>query len=224
MKRSHRATSPRLLIVLAASFGVLTATLLALAAAQIDLIGPPGSESFGGQVVVLPNGNIVVADPGHDASVAITDTGAVYLYNGATGALISQLTGSTTGDQVGSDIGVLSNGNYVVLSPNWDNGAITDVGAATWGNGTTGITGTVSITNSLVGSTAGDEVGSDFAALSNGNYVVLSPLWDNGADVNVGAATWGNGVTGITGVVSITNSLVGRRDNDMIGSGIATLD
>jgi hypothetical protein len=46
--------------------------------------------------------------------------------------------------------------------------AVTDVGAATWGNGTTGITGTVSVTNSLVGSAADDIVGDyGIAALKN---------------------------------------------------------
>ena len=55
----------------------------------------------------------------------------------------------------------LSNGNYVVRSPYWDNGAATDAGAVTWGNGTSGVTGVVSAANSLVGSTAGDRVGYD---------------------------------------------------------------
>ena len=48
-------------------------------------------------------------------------------------------------------------------------------GAVTWGNGTTGISGTVSAANSLVGSTASDQVGiGGITALSNGNYVVNS--------------------------------------------------
>ena len=37
----------------------------------------------------------------------------------------------------------LSNGNYVVKSPNWDNGATVDAGAVTWGSGTTGVAGPV---------------------------------------------------------------------------------
>jgi hypothetical protein len=49
---------------------------------------------------------------------------------------------------------------------------LNDAGAATWGNGMTGITGTVSSSNSLVGSTAGDRVSRSVAPLSNGNYVV----------------------------------------------------
>ena len=65
-----------------------------------------------------------------------------------------------TGDQVGYDgVTALSNGNYVVRSPHWDNGAVVDAGAVTWGNGTTGVTGAVSAANSLVGSTADDQVG-----------------------------------------------------------------
>ena len=76
----------------------------------------------------------------------------------------------------------LSNGNYVVVSSSWDNGAVNSAGAATWCNGTTGAIGTVSAANSLVGSTAADNVGNPgVTALSNGNYVVASRFWDNGA-------------------------------------------
>ncbi len=217
MKTIRFVTIRRLFIVLAVGLITATGTLLALAATQTDIVGPLGSESFGQQVVVLANGNIVVTDPFYDASDSITDTGAVYLYNGATGALISRVTGGQAHDQVGSGgVVTLTNGNYVVRSPLWSNGAATEAGAVTWGNGTSGITGVVSVTNSLVGSTTSDLVGSSVVALSNGNYVVRSPWWDNGTMENAGAATWGNGTTGITGVVSITNSLVGSTAGDWI--------
>ncbi len=55
-------------------------------------------------------------------------------------------------------------------------------------------------------------------ALSNGNYVVISWLWDSETGDNAGAVTWGNGQTGIRGPVSISNSLVGGRSGDGIGS------
>ncbi len=58
----------------------------------------------------------------------------------------------------------LTNGNYVVSSPYWDNGAATDAGAVTWCSGTTGCTGAVSASNSLVGSTANDQVGDSHGA------------------------------------------------------------
>ena len=93
-----------------------------------------------------------------------------------------------------------------------------DVGAVTWGNGNTGISGAVSAANSLVGNTLGDEVGGNHVfALSNGNYVVGSSLWNNGPATQAGALTWGNGTTGISGAVTAVNSLVGGNTNDHVG-------
>ncbi len=117
----------------------------------------------------------------------------------------------------------LANGHYVVSSPDWTNGTVRYAGAATWGNGTTGITGTVSAANSLVGSILTDDVSSGgVTALTNGHYVVLSDVWNNGAAANVGAVTWGDGATGITGTITAANSLVGSTAEDQIGSGGVT--
>ena len=129
-----------------------------------------------------------------------------------------ELQGEARGSSAPSTATALSNGNYVVDSRYWDNGAVVDVGAATWGNGTTGITGTVSTANSLVGSLANDQVGYLAVALSNGNYVVRAPNWDNGAAADAGAATWGSGTTGVIGTVSAANSLVGSTKDDHAGS------
>src|SRR5262249_51772117 len=148
--------------------GLLLATIsLQLSAAQTDLHGPAGSVSFGSAVLVLANGNFVVTDP--DAQ---SGAGAVYLYN-PNGGVISTLTGSNTNDHVG-DGGVVSvgNGNLVVLSSHWENFAAANAGAATWVNGSAGLSGAVSASNSLVGTTAADRVGLKCVALSNGNYVV----------------------------------------------------
>jgi hypothetical protein len=198
-----------------------------------DIAGPSGSGSFGKQVVVLLNGNIVVADPGYDTATAV-DAGAVYLYDGNTLALISALTGSHSGDQIGSGyfgvakgITALSNGNYVVSSPNWNGQA----GAVTWASGVTGVTGTVSIANSLVG-LCNDLVGSAVLALPDGNYVVGSPFWDYadpqcsqspGPGRQYGAATWANGATGVTGTISTANSLIGGADNTFVGADLKLL-
>ena len=78
----------------------------------------------------------------------------------------------------------LSNGNYAVISPYWNN----EEGAVTWGSGTAGVTGIVSAANSLVaGGTDGGELAA--FALPNGNYVVAS---SQGGE---GAVTFGNGTT-----------------------------
>ncbi len=50
-------------------------------------------------------------------------------------------------------------------------------------------------------------------ALTNGNYVVASENWNG----NRGAATWGNGASGSSGVVSDQNSLVGDSPGYQVG-------
>jgi len=183
----------------------------------IDPNPAPGNQ-FGHSVVPLSTGNVVITSPYDDAGG--TDAGAVYLFNGANGALISTLIGSAANDNVGSGgVTALANGNFVVRSPFWDNGPVSNAGAATFGDGETGISGVVSAANSLVGSTTNDQVGnSSVIALANGNYVLSSLTWDNGAVVNAGAATWGSGTTGVSGVVSAANSLVGSTAGDSGGN------
>ncbi len=184
---------------------------------KIDINGPSGSEKFGEILVPLTNGNLVVADTGYDDG-ATADVGAVYLYNGATGALISTLKGSHANDQIGSKgvIG-LSNGNYIVGSPKWDNATITDAGAVTWCSGVTGCDGVVSAANSLVGGSASDQISNEgLVALPNGNYVAASYRW-NGASNESGAVSFCDGDTGCTGAVSAANSLIGTK-YDRVGS------
>ena len=169
-------------------------------------------------MVALSTGNVVITSPNDDAGG--TNAGAVYLFNGATGALISTLTGSQANDTVGSSgVTALSNGNYVVRSQTWDNAGVVNAGAVTWGSGTNGTSGAVTSSNSLVGTTIYDIVGSaGVTALSNGSYVVSSANWDNAGVVNAGAVTWGNGGSGTSGAVTSSNSLVGTTASDQVGS------
>ena len=182
--------------------------IFALNSSQIDILGPVGSGHFGARATPLPNGNIVVLDPLYDAPGAV-DAGAFHLYDGTTGVLISTLTGNTPNGGVGGVITVLANGNYVVSSGGWDDGNVLNVGAHTWCSATTGCSGVISSANSLIGTTASDSVGAVTVALNNGNYVVISQLWDNGGVANAGAVTWCSGTTGCTGTINSTNSLVG---------------
>lgn len=207
------------LMVLGCCLSALTAH-----AGSTDINGPAGSGAFGTAHRMLPNGNVVVIDAGYDAPGPVENVGAVHLYS-PHGALISTLTGSKSGDQVGSKgILILSNGNFVVGSPNWANGAATKAGAVTWCSGTTGLNGAVSAINSLVGTTTNDQVGeSVMVKLTNGNYVVGSRYWNNGAAARAGAATWGSGTTGIAGAVTATNSLVGDKTNDYVGQAVTAL-
>jgi Ca2+-binding RTX toxin-like protein len=183
---------------------------------------PSTGNGFGTVVLPLSTGNVVVTAPGDDAGG--TDAGAVYLFNGATGQLISTLRGSSAYNSIGSSgITALSSGNYLVLSPNWDNGTATNAGAVTWGSGTAGVSGVVGPGNSLVGSSEADGIGfGGVTVLSNGNYVLSNSLWDNGAAMNAGAVTWGSGTAGVSGVVSSANSLVGSKPYDSVGEGGVT--
>ncbi|AWM77405.1 YDG domain-containing protein [Phenylobacterium parvum] len=184
---------------------------------QYELIDPHfGSDNnFGAQVVPLSTGNVVVT-ASFDSSVALR-AGAVYLFNGTTGALLSTVVGSRADDRVGYWVEqLIGNGNFVISSPNWSNGAAAGAGAATWGSGVTGVSGVVSAANSLTGVRTADQVGR-ITPLTNGHYVVTSGYWDNGAIADAGAVTFGNGATGVTGAVSAANSLVGSTAGDRVG-------
>lgn len=170
-----------------------------LTAGQIDLVGPPGSGGFGKHVTLLANGNFVVADPLYDEG-ATADVGAVYLYDGATLAVISMLKGSTAGDQVGSGgVEVLQCDAFVVLSPKWDNDTLIDAGAATWADAFTGVNGVVDAGNSLVGEGTGRAAGSVLNELTNGNYLVRGLG-------NPAPATFSRCDTPTRGTVSLANS------------------
>jgi hypothetical protein len=80
----------------------------------------------------------VVTDPGFDAPGPVANVGAVYLYR-PNGTLISTVRGSSVEDRVGSSgVVVLTNGNYVVVSFSWNNGAIAGAGACPFLHSRTG--------------------------------------------------------------------------------------
>ncbi|MBI5090024.1 MAG: hypothetical protein HZB15_14470 [Actinobacteria bacterium] len=191
------------------------------------LTGSTTNDRVGVDVEPVGTGNFVVGSYGW-ANGAASQAGAATWVNGTTGlngvvSAANSLVGTRTNDYVGNDIRVLTNGNYVVGSYLWDSATAADVGAATWADGNVGVTGVVSAANSLVGTTAGDEVGTTVRALTNGNYAVSAYLWDNGAVVDAGAATWGDGTVGTVGVVSPANSIVGSHPGDHVGDSIEPL-
>ncbi|MDB6120929.1 MAG: Cadherin proteinputative collagen-binding protein, partial [Verrucomicrobiaceae bacterium] len=157
-------------------------------------------------VTPLTNGNYVAISADWNSGAGAVTWASGTALNAGTLSATNSLTGV-----VANEVVALPNGNFVVVSPTWDNSK----GAATWGNGATGIVGTVSASNSLVGSAVGDEVGRNgVTVLTNSNYVVVSSTWNNGK----GAVTWGNGTTGVKGVVVADNSLVGTTFGDEVGA------
>jgi len=195
-----------------------TAGVVGTISAANSLVGSSQNDSVGsGFLFTVGNGNVVVQDQYWNSSrgeatwinMSVGIAGTVSAANSLVGGAVNDLVGYT-------GYVSLSNGNYLILSSNWSGGK----GAVTWGNGTTGVVGTVDATNSLVGASAGDKVGynganATLSTLSNGSYVVISTLWGGGK----GAATWGDGNSGVSGVVSASNSLVGSATSDAVGSG-----
>lgn len=185
-----------------------------------SLVGvSPGD--FSGANIYDVGANFVIATRLFDNGAAI-DAGAA-TWGSSSGTLTGQigaglsLVGTTSNDFIGQSIQVLPNGNYVVVAQGWDNGLAVDAGAVTWGSATSGVRGAVSAANSLVGSTTSDLIGQNFTVLPNGNYIVVSSIWDNGAAVDAGAVIWGSAAGGVTGAVSAANALVGTQTQDRIG-------
>jgi hypothetical protein len=225
--RSVSWNSGSVIDVGAVTFGNGVTGVAGVISSANSLIGTTAGDEVGSfGVVELGNGHYVVASPGWDNGAA-SNVGAVTWANGLIGlagvvSSANSLIGNSPGDGTGS-VTALSNGHYVVASPGWNNGAISNAGAVTWCNGGIGRVGVVTAGNSLIGSSADDYVG-DVTALTNGNYVVMSSGWNNGAVIDAGAITWANGNNGTVGTVGVSNSLVGASLNDQIGShGITVL-
>ncbi len=103
-------------------------------------------------------------------------------------------------------------------SQDFDDGAIAKAGALTWCTRTRGCTGAISLSNSLVGATAADQIfDAGVTVFPDDSYVAQSSLFDNasGPVANAAAYTFGNGDEGTTGRVGVDNSGVGSVGSDL---------
>jgi uncharacterized protein YigA (DUF484 family) len=211
----------------AVSFGSTTFINVGVVSANNSLVGSSANDQVGsGGVTTVGTTTYVIRSPLWDNGAA-TDAGAVsfgsttFINVGVVSANNS-LVGSSANDQVGSvAINMIGTAAFVVRSPLWDNGSATDAGAVTFGTSSYGFgVGQVSTTNSLVGSSANDQVGSGgINTIGTAAFVVRSPFWDNGAATDAGAVTFGTSSYGFgIGPVSAANSLVGSSANDQVGS------
>lgn len=205
----------------AATWSSGTSGITGAISSQNSLIGSTINDEVG-SIYALTNGNYVVAAPYWDNG-SVVNAGAVTWGDGAAGvkgaiSSSNSLVSETDYDLIGTLVTPLSNGNFVVASPNWDHAETPDVGAVTWVDGTISTNGYVSTSNSLVGVQATDLVGTSVTALTNGNYVVASPHWNNAAVAGAGAVTWASGTGPTSTTVSTANSLVGTHEFDLAGS------
>jgi hypothetical protein len=172
--------------------------------------------SFG--FVPLANGNLVVVNSAWATGDGRFFGAAAFFARGArlagTLSAANALVGSHDGDGVALQVFALANGNYVVANPSWSRGELSNVGAVTWGDGTSGVHGVIDEQNSMIGHGAGESVGSRLAPLTNGNYVFAAPYWRDRNGAGVGAVTWADGSRATAGEVTSANSLTGSRDRD----------
>jgi hypothetical protein len=146
--------------------------------------GQVANENLGQSTpIVVPNGNFIIPSPKARVG-ANTNAGSVILGNGVTGVEIGRANGYSANEEFGnylSYIFLLSNGHYVVTSPNatWLSNA--NAGAVSLINGNTG----TEISRLVGGANVGENLGSNFAsdlitslALTNGNFVVSSSSGD----------------------------------------------
>ncbi|QJE98928.1 hypothetical protein [Luteolibacter luteus] len=188
-----------------------------------SLVGTHLAQYVGAKAIALANGNYVVCSPQWESPGGPEDQGAASWGNGSSGTVgivgpENSLVGSSASDKVGETVVPLSNGNYVAVASFWDRGVVTDAGAVTWGNGTTGTSGVVSAANSLVGATANDRIGSTrylsgtyvpkVFPTSDGHYLVGSQYFQSAAPYP-GAVTLGNGINGTSGEIDASNSVIG---------------
>lgn len=172
-----------------------------------------------GGVLLLAGGNFVVLSP-EWGTAALNDVGAVTWVNGNTG-LTSMVDGSNSmvgqsdGAQVGKHGVALTNGRYLIASPNWRNGTLANAGALTVLSGNATAVGLVSSSNSIVGTQAEDRIGGGGVfALPNGDAVAVSPGWHSGR----GAITQIRTASANLDAISASNSLVGIQPDDAVGS------
>jgi hypothetical protein len=191
-----------------------------------SLVGSTAGDAVGSGGITLVGTNYYLVKSPNWANGPAAKAGAIswgLVNQGINGAVsaANSLIGSSTGDTVGSGvITKFGNDYYLVSSPNWANGSAAKAGAVSWGFQTQGIKGVVSAANSLIGSSAGDTVGSGgITKFGNDYYLVSSPNWANGPAAKAGAVSWGFQTQGIKGLVSAANSLIGSSAGDTVGSG-----
>ena len=170
-----------------------------------SLVGSlPEDQVSDGGVTALTNGHYVVRSGFWDRG-PIADAGAVTWGPGQGGrhgpvGAANSLVGASTKDNVGFfQVTALTNGDYVVSNPLFDTPAVYDAGAATWADGSTGLSGPVSSANSLVGTRSEDRVSSGgVKALPNGRYAVIIDMFmdSEGKAFGAGAVAWSAGTRG----------------------------
>lgn len=217
------------------------------------LHGTTASGAVGG-VVVIDEEHALVGTPSWDLG-DVKDVGAVTVLRGSdpvTGPVspLNSLIGSSQDDQVGKsltefDLTQTSARTLVLASRRWDSPSALDAGAATWIDLDDPPVGSISIDNSLIGSTRfdfstagvcdpdfGGEVSDEICdpvfqtaplvtALADGAAALALSAWDHGEVQEAGIVVRID--AGVVGEITPSMGLHGTRAKDRVGTAIAAL-
>ena len=149
---------------------------------------PVANDLFGRSVAAVGN-NVLVGAPNDDTGAG--DTGAAYLFNGSTGALLRTFQNPTPADSDYFGRSVADVGSNVLVGADGDDTGASNAGAAYLFNGSTG-----ALLRTFQNPTpaVNDYFGTSVAAVGN-NVLVGAPNDDTGA-ANAGAAYLFDGSTG----------------------------
>ncbi|NGX63663.1 MAG: hypothetical protein KR126chlam6_01076, partial [Candidatus Anoxychlamydiales bacterium] len=188
-----------------------------------SIYGTTATDAVGEETIPLTNGNFVTQTTTWNDG-AVLQVGAATWGDGASGttgavSVSNSFIGDSNFDFLTFGIGTvaLSNGNYIVQSDFYPD--LSSKGTVSFGDGSTGTFGVVDSTNSLIGTTASDTIGSGgITLLAEGNYLISSPLYDDGGNANAGAVTLGDGTNGTLGSITTDNSVIGAKPNAGLGT------
>ncbi len=198
-----------------------------------------GANGAFGSSIVAGDSYLLIGDYLDDA--AASNAGAVYVFDAQTRALVGTITGSAAGDEISSRVvaALGDSGVAYVSSSLWNGnrGAVTliDLSSGDFLGTSTPAAGAVSAANSIVGSTAGDEIGFYFVGMlgDTGTAYISSRSWSNTTTLATGAGaatiidlstgTFLGTATPAVGAISAANSIVGTTTNDAVGAGVYLL-
>lgn len=185
------------------SFPFIRTGPLALFFAEPD---PFTSAQLGSKVPIITGGGLIVV-PDHLDDTNGADSGAVHIFT-TTGKLVATFRGQAAGDQLGSTVTSLTNGNFIISAPLMDANGLNGAGVQILVNGTTG-----EEIARVSGDQANDGIGaSGIREAGNGaTYVLASVSDDDGATLNAGSIMIVSASTG-----AVLNTIRGGAANDAL--------
>ena len=156
--------------------------------------GQSAGELFSQGTINSSSGNLIVSSTLADVGGNV-DAGSVVVINGVTGTALGQLNGSSASEFFGTTVrvGFTVANTFVVESATADIGGLVDAGRVVMGSAVTGAQ-----LGQVVGTTAGDQIGStvDYFSTGAGTYLIRSAVADVGGLVDAGTAILVNNSTG----------------------------